>query len=119
MGERAKLIDDAATQPGFFMVSETSVTTSDALIAAIKDNSVQKIAVSGHLTNAQSVQLSPGQSLCGTDKNATITFASGADGVQLSSDNQVHDLRLEAAPNKRAIFNDTTVASLGRIDLRI
>ena len=99
-------------------VPEKSVTTSDALIAATKDKNVQKIAVSGHLTNAKSVQLSPGQSLCGTDKNATITFASGADGVQHSTDNQIHDLRLEAAPNKRAIFNDTTVASLGRIDLR-
>ncbi len=99
-------------------VLDKSVTTSDALIAATKDQTVRKITVSGHLTNAKSVQLSPGQSLCGADKNATITFASGADGVQLSSDNQIHDLRLEADPNERAIFNDTTVASLGRIDLR-
>ncbi len=99
-------------------VPQKSVATSDALIAATKDKAVQKITVSGHLTNAQSVQLAPGQSLCGADKNATITFASGADGVRLSSDNQIHDLRLEAAPDKRAIFNDTTVASLGRIDLR-
>lgn len=99
-------------------ISEKSVTTSDALIAATKDKNVQEIAVSGHLTSANSVQLLPGQALCGTDKNAKITFASGADGVQLSSDNRIHNLRLEAAPNKRAIFNDATVASLGRIDLR-
>jgi hypothetical protein len=99
-------------------VPEKSVTTGDALIAAAKDKNVQRIAISGHLTNAPSVQLSPGQSLRGTDKNAIITFASGADGVQLSSDNQINGLRLEADPNKRAIFNDTTVASLGRIELR-
>ena len=98
-------------------VPEKSVTTSDALIAATKDKNVQRIAVSGHLTSAPSVQLSPGQSLRGTDKNAIITFASGADGVQLSSDNQINGLRLETDPNKRAIFNDTTVASLGRTEL--
>src|SRR5262245_31520251 len=99
-------------------VPEKSVTTSDALVAATKDKNVQKIAVSGHLTNAPSVQLSPGQSLLGTDKTAKITFISGVDGIQLSSDNQINGLRLEADPNKRAVFNDTTVASLGRIELR-
>ena len=97
---------------------EKSVTTSGALVTATKDKNVQQIVVSGHLTDAPSVRLSPRQALRGADKSATITFANGADGVQLSSDNQIHGLRLEAAPNKRAVFNDTTVASLGRIELR-
>jgi hypothetical protein len=41
----------------------------------------------------------------------------GSDGVRLSADNRVHSLHLEASPEKRAIFNDTTVATLGRITL--
>jgi hypothetical protein len=32
-------------------------------------------------------------------------------------DNRVHNLRLNTAINKRAIFNDTSVESLGRIEL--
>jgi hypothetical protein len=98
--------------------SERSVTTSDAFVEATKDKNVRKIVVTGHLTNAPSVRLSPGQSLLGTDKNAKVAFIKGADGVQLSSDNQIIGLRLETDPNKRAIFNDTTVNTLGRIELR-
>lgn len=98
--------------------SEKSVTTSGALVAAVKDKSVQQIVVTGHLTNSPSVRLSPGQALRGADKGAKITFANGADGVQLSSDNRIDGLWLEAAADKRAVFNDTTVASLGRIELR-
>jgi hypothetical protein len=56
--------------------------------------------------------------LRGADRRATIAFAGGADGLQLSSDNQVDGLCLEADPGQRAIFNDTSVASLGRIELR-
>jgi hypothetical protein len=36
----------------------------------------------------------------------------------LSSDNRIHNIRLNATTDKRAIFNDTSVASLGRIELR-
>jgi hypothetical protein len=97
---------------------EKSVATSDALVAATKDKNVRQIYVSGHLTDVPSVRLSPGQALCGTDKGATITFASGVDGVELCSDNRIVGLRLEAGPTKRAILNDTTVASLGCIELR-
>jgi hypothetical protein len=97
---------------------EKSITTTDALVAATKDESVQRIAVSGHLTNAPSVRLSPGQSLRGADESATITFAANNDGLQLSSDNRIHNLRVDTSPDKRAIFNDTTAATLGRIELR-
>lgn len=99
-------------------ISEKLVTTTDALVAATKDKSVRHIVVSGHLANSPSISLSPGQSLRGADEQSIITFAAGTDGVQLSSDNRIHNLRLDAAPDKRAIFNDTTVASLGRIELR-
>lgn len=99
-------------------IAEKSVSTTDALVAATQDKSVRQIVVSGHLTGAPSLSLSPGQSLRGVDGNAAVAFATGIDGVRLSTDNRIDDLRLDASLDKRAIFNDTGVASLGRIELR-
>ena len=44
-------------------------------------------------------------------------FSAGADGVQLTTDNVIEDIALQTAPEKRAIYNDTTVGSLGRVSL--
>jgi hypothetical protein len=95
---------------------EKWVTSVDALLATIKDESIERIVVSGRLTSVPSLSLPPGRSLCGAAKDSTLAFADG-DGVQLSSDNAIHDLHLDAAPGKRAIFNDASVPSLGRIEL--
>lgn len=95
-----------------------TVTTTAALAAATGDPSVRRIAIEGHLAGAPTITLAPGQSLCGAEDGAGIAFAPGADGVRLTSDNAVCDLRLDAAPERRAIFNDTGVAGLGRIELR-
>lgn len=95
-----------------------TVSSIEALVAASKDAGVQRIVVQGVLTGAPSIRLSPGQSLRGEGEDAAITFAAGSDGLQLSSDNTVRGLRLDASVDRRAIFNDTTVDSLGRIELR-
>ncbi len=95
-----------------------SVTTVDELIAATRDKNAHHIVVRGGLTNAPSIRLAPGQSIRGDGDEAVISFAADIDGLQLSSDNRVHNVRLNATVNKRAIFNDTSVDSLGRIELR-
>jgi hypothetical protein len=97
---------------------QKTVTTIDALVAATKDTTVQRIIVRGGFFAASSIRLASKQSLYGEDERSTVTFADGIDGLQLSSDNRVHNIRLHASPDKRAIFNDTSVASLGRIELR-
>jgi hypothetical protein len=97
--------------------AEKWVTTTDALVAAIKDEGVEKVVVSGRVTDAPTIRLWPGQSLCGAAEGATIAFLADADGVQLSSDNGVHNLHLNASTEKRAIFNDTACTTLGRIEL--
>jgi len=97
---------------------EKSVTTVDELVAATKDTGVHHVVVRGTLTNAPSIRLSPGQSLRGEGDGSEINFAAGIDGVQLSSDNRIQDIRLNATADKRAILNDTSVTSLGRIELR-
>jgi len=104
-------------------VSETKAatriaTTTAQLLAAAKDANVGQIIAQGDLADAPSFRLSPGQSLRGGGDGAQITFAAGIDGLQLSSDNGLRNIRLNASVDKRAIFNDTTVASLGRIELR-
>ncbi len=93
-------------------------TTVEQLVAAAKDASSPQIVVRGDLADAPSIRLSPGQSLRGEDERSSIRFADGSDGLQISSDNRIHNIRLHAAPDRRAIFNDTSVASMGRIELR-
>jgi len=98
-----------STMKGHCMNSqEKSVTTVDELAATTKDNGVHHIVVRGSLTNAPSIRLAPDQSLRGGREHSSITFAVGADGLQLSSNNRLHDLRFTTTPDKRAIFNDTS-----------
>lgn len=100
------------------MGQEALVATAAELAAATQNPAVQQIVVRGHVVDAPSFRLAPGQFLRGEDELAEMTFAGGAEGVQLTSDNQIRNLRLRAEPDKRAIFNDTSVESLGRIELR-
>jgi hypothetical protein len=95
---------------------QKTVATADSLVSATRDSSVRQILVHGDLADVPSIRLSAGQSLQG-DGGSGITFAAGADGLQLSSDNRVENIRLHASRDKRAIFNDTSVAALGNIEL--
>ncbi len=97
---------------------ERSATTAEEFVALAADKNIRQIVVDGDLINVPSVRLAPGQVLRGQHECSSITFAAGIDGVQLSSDNRIHNIRLNASENKRAIFNDTSVESLGRIELR-
>jgi hypothetical protein len=97
---------------------EQSVATADELAAATRDPGISPILVQGHLTSAPTLRLRPGQALIGADERAAVTFESGTDGVQLSSDNRLQSIRLVVSPEKRAVFNDTGVTNLGGIELR-
>lgn len=96
---------------------QSMAPTVDGLLAAVRKAGPQTIVVQGHLAGVQGFRLAPGQALDGEGDDAAITFASNRDGLQLSTDNAVRRLRLEAAPERRAIYNDTQVASLGVIRL--
>ena len=99
------------------MHKSTAVTTVEALVTAAKDNTINSIVVTESLAEVPSIRLSPGQSLRGSGEPVTLRFSFDAEGLQLSSDNQVQSLHLEVLPTKRAIFNDVSVSSLGRIEL--
>jgi hypothetical protein len=95
---------------------EAVAESVDDLNALLKQESVRSIVVRKALSDVPTIRLSPGQSLCG-EEGAEITFADGIDGLQLSSDNRVRNIRVQASPDRRAIFNDTSLESLGRIEL--
>ncbi len=98
--------------------STQQVTTVAELLAATQNPQVARIQLAASLSNVPSVRLLPGQTLSAADAQTAIRFASGEDGLQLSADNQVEHLSLITDPERRAIFNDTTVAHLGRLTLR-
>jgi hypothetical protein len=96
---------------------EAIVGTVQELLAAAQQGHAQRITVSGQIVDSPSFRLAPGQALLGADESASVSFVSGADGVQVSSNNSVQKLRLRTAPDRRAIFNDTSVDTLGHIKL--
>ncbi|QOT82036.1 hypothetical protein [Cupriavidus basilensis] len=93
------------------------VDTPEALQAATRDMARRVITVGGILTDLPTIRLAPGQTLAGDGNGAVIRFAQGSDGLQLSADNAITDLHVETSPDKRAIFNDTGVESLGQLRL--
>jgi len=94
------------------------VRTTTELFAASADPGVRHVVVGADLAEVPTVRLLPGQRLSGADPSPTVRFAAGQDGIRLSTNNEVDRLRLIADPDRRALFNDTTVESLGRLVLR-
>lgn len=93
------------------------ITTVADLVESTRGSGGRNLVVRGRLSDVPSFRLAPGQVLEGEDAQAAIVFAPGADGLQLSTDNEVRALRVEASIDKRAIFNDTRVESFGRLRL--
>ncbi|MFT3804034.1 MAG: hypothetical protein QM766_22800 [Burkholderiaceae bacterium] len=91
------------------------VSTASELQAAAADTQIAHIQLAADLIDTPTLRLSPGQTLSGP---AVLRFAAGQDGLQLTSDNRIENLTLVADTDKRAVFNDTRVAHLGRLALR-
>ncbi|MEO6783567.1 MAG: hypothetical protein ABI407_18890, partial [Bradyrhizobium sp.] len=83
--------------------NEKSAATAEELVTLTEDTSVQRIVVHGDLINVPSVRLAPGQFLRGEHEHSSVTFNAGTDGLRLSSDNRIHNIRLYASADKRAI----------------
>jgi len=99
------------------IIKELDVSTAADLVAAVGDGSVNRIVVSGDLTGLPQLRLSPDQTLVGSGPQASVRFKEGSDGIQLSANNKVQNLRLVATSNKRVVFNDTTVTDFGVLEL--
>jgi len=92
-------------------------TTAEQLVALIGDATVRNIVIQGSLFNLPSFRLAPGQTLAAEGGETVLSFAPGSDGLQLSTDNEVVGIRIETSIDRRAIFNDTSVGTLGRLRL--
>jgi hypothetical protein len=94
-----------------------TVASLNELLAAASDEQVSRIVVRGTIADAPSIRLSKGQQLVGENENAQILFRLDADGLEITSENEVRAIRLQAAPHQRAIYNDSSVQTLGNIVL--
>lgn len=75
------------------------VDSTEELVLATSDSHVGQIVVTADLDDVPSLRLLPGQNLSSTSKTRqTLTFREGSDGLQVSSNNTVGDLRLVASP---------------------
>src|SRR5215510_12598595 len=97
---------------------ERNVTTAAELVAAATDTGVVDIVVAADLARVPTLHLSPGKNLRGASPSATLRFAAGQDGVQLSTDNRIENLKLEADVDRRAVYNATKFERMGRLVLR-
>jgi hypothetical protein len=97
--------------------STRTVLTAGDLEAAAGDATVRRIVVDGELRGSKPLRLAPGQQVVGADDGAMVAFVAGADGLQLSRDNEVSRIRLEVDPACRAVLNDTAVEDLGAVRL--
>jgi hypothetical protein len=93
------------------------VSTVAELQTAIGDDQVLHIVVSAPITGVPCLRLRRGLGLTGSDAEASLRFAPGSDGLELTANNRVAGLQLFADPDKRAIFNDSSVGEFGRLVL--
>lgn len=79
------------------------------LLAACKQAGTRHVIVRGGISSGSSIRLAPRQTLTGEGDNAAISFATGADGLQVSSDNEVRSVRLEVHPLTNGRYSTTPV----------
>lgn len=93
------------------------VSTRSELLEALRETGPQIIRVHGGISDAPTLSLGPGQELEGAHAGASIRFDPDVDGLEITSGNRVANLALTASPDRRALFNDTSQPTLGRIVL--
>lgn len=98
------------------MTAIRRVATRTELVDAAGNPDCPEILVGEDIDALPQLRLGPGQALRGTGK-PTLRFEAGTDGVQLSADNAVTGVALVTDADRRALYNDTTFAGFGRIDL--
>jgi hypothetical protein len=88
-----------------YVITPAFIATAEQLVALTKEPRARHPIVCGNLANVPSFRLAPGQTLTGNGDNASISFVKGVDGLQLSSNNEVWNLRLEASAGRRPAGN--------------
>ena len=97
---------------------EKQVGNVAELLSATGDSRISTIVLTADLAGVPSLDLLPGQTLrSASGQRFALAFVQGIDGVKLSSDNSILSLDLHASSDKRAIWNNYSMPTLGRIRL--
>jgi hypothetical protein len=95
-----------------------TLNTTEGLLQAVKNPKTSIIVIQGFLADVPGFRLFPHQSIRGTSaEHSGLTFRSGSDGIELTSDNSVSSLMLATALDRCAIWNDDSVEDLGFLHL--
>lgn len=94
------------------------VFDASQLVAATHNLRTSRIVVHRSLEGLASLALLPGQRLIGQAAGITLSFRPGEDGVRTSTDSHLERLILVTSPERRAVYNDDQVASLGSVLLQ-
>jgi hypothetical protein len=98
--------------------SHRNVSTVDQLLKAVGDSSLRSIEVQQDLNEVPTIALATGQNLAGSDPSIALRFARGSDGIRRSTNNTIENLRLIADTDRCAVFNDSSLPTLGRLELQ-
>ena len=99
--------------------NRVTVTTAEALVSATNNKAVTDIVVSDDMNDLPPVRLMPGQTLrSSSDTHPILSFGQDTDGIQTTTDNAVIGLDVRVTPTKHAIWNDSSVETLGTVVVR-
>lgn len=106
---------DAAEDAAASAIRE--VASADELRTVLAEPGPCRILVRSTIASLGTFRLEPGKALVGS-AGAALEFAAGQDGVRLTTDNAISSLRLSTDPDRRAVWNDADVETLGCLTLR-
>src|SRR5580704_5768814 len=91
----------------------TVIADQGGLYRAITEGRADRVTVTNDISDLRTLDLAPGQVLEGASPGVTLRFADGVDGLRLSTNNRIRNLRIETAPARRAICNRVDLADFG------
>lgn len=91
------------------------VKNFEGLKEAIRKNE-STIELENSISVPESLHLNKGQKILATKDDIFLSFING-DGIAIAGDNEVSNLAIQTAPNRRAIFIDSSEDDLGEINL--
>ncbi|RWY47366.1 hypothetical protein [Mucilaginibacter gilvus] len=96
----------------------TKVSSLIQLMQALATNTPQVIEIQSSILVPYPITLPAGYTLRGTGKSGSLISFNQGDGIGLTADNSIEDLRIFASPSCRAVFLLTGLSDMGTITLR-
>ncbi len=100
------------------MAAETCLKVSNQaeLLEALKKNT-SVIEIMQTFTVDQTITIPENVTIKGHTMDTKLIFQTGIDGVEVTNNNTISNLRIEVSPKNRAIFNSYTQNSIGKLNV--